>query len=70
MRRSGWDALFALRRRDGTALIFTTHHMEEAESYAGRVASTNRGRVVACGTPAELEQAVPGRRLGTMSLRH
>jgi ABC-2 type transport system ATP-binding protein len=59
-RRSVWEALFALRRRDGTTLLFTTHYMEEAESYADRVAIMNRGRVVACGTPAELERAVPG----------
>jgi len=59
-RRSVWEALFALRRRDGTTLLFTTHYMEEAESYADRVAIMNRGRVVACGTPAELVRAVPG----------
>src|SRR5262249_50859189 len=62
------DAIFAslraLRER-GHALVFTTHHLEEAERLCDRVAILDRGRLVAAGTLAELCRGpeVPGWRL-------
>ncbi len=38
----------------GTAVVLTTHELEEAERVADRVVIVNRGRVVAAGAPAEL----------------
>ncbi|MDQ3353807.1 MAG: ABC transporter ATP-binding protein [Actinomycetota bacterium] len=38
----------------GTAVVLTTHELEEAERLADRVVIVDRGRVVAAGTPAEL----------------
>jgi ABC-2 type transport system ATP-binding protein len=35
-------------------VLITTHSMEEAETICGRVAILDRGRVVACDTPARL----------------
>jgi ABC-2 type transport system ATP-binding protein len=59
------DAIFASLRalRDsGRALVFTTHHLDEAEQLCDRVAIMNRGRLVGAGTLAELcaGWAVPG----------
>jgi ABC-2 type transport system ATP-binding protein len=58
------DAIFAnLRalRDQGRGLVFTTHHLEEAEQLCDRVAILARGRLVALGPPAELCAAGPGR---------
>jgi len=59
-RRAVWEALSALRERDGTTLLVTTHYMEEAELYCDRIAIMNHGRLVALGTAAELKARVGG----------
>jgi ABC-2 type transport system ATP-binding protein len=51
------DAIFAnLRalRDQGRALVFTTHHLDEAEQLCDRVGIMDRGRLLAVGTLAEL----------------
>jgi len=40
--------------RDGAAVLYSTHYMEEAERLCARVVLLDAGRVVAAGTPAEL----------------
>jgi ABC-2 type transport system ATP-binding protein len=35
--------------------VLTTHRIEEAESLCRRIAVMDRGRIIACGTPAELK---------------
>ncbi|AEA25590.1 ABC transporter ATP-binding protein [Pseudonocardia benzenivorans] len=55
-RRLVWDLVEALRR-DGVAVLLTTHLMEEAEALADDVVIVDHGRVVAHGTPAELTAA-------------
>ncbi len=52
-RRVVWDLIQALRR-DGVAVLLTTHLMEEAEALADEVVIVDRGRVVAQGSPAAL----------------
>lgn len=52
-RRLVWELVGALRR-DGVAVLLTTHLMEEAEALADDVVIVDHGRVVAQGTPAEL----------------
>jgi ABC-2 type transport system ATP-binding protein len=64
------EAIFAslrtLRER-GTALVFTTHHLEEAELLCDRLGIMDQGRLVAQGTldellsPASLLSQAPGR---------
>lgn len=51
-----WDLLRALRS-DGVTVILTTHLMDEAQALADQVTIVDRGRVVAQGTPAELQAA-------------
>jgi ABC-2 type transport system ATP-binding protein len=52
-RRRVWDLLEALRDR-GRSVLLTTHHLEEAEELADRVAIMHSGRIVREGTPVEL----------------
>jgi ABC-2 type transport system ATP-binding protein len=50
------------RRRDaGTAILLTTHVVEEAAAVADRVVVLHRGRVVAADTPAGLTDRLPDR---------
>ena len=52
-RRLVWELVDALRR-DGVAVLLTTHLMEEAEALADDVVIVDHGRVVAQGSPAAL----------------
>jgi ABC-2 type transport system ATP-binding protein len=52
-RRLVWELITALRR-DGVAVLLTTHLMEEAEQLADQVVIIDRGRVVAAGSPTVL----------------
>ncbi len=54
-RRTVWERVEHLRADYGTALLLTTHLMEEADALCRRLAIMHRGRVVALGTPAELK---------------
>lgn len=47
-------------RDQGRAVLVTTHHVEEAEQVADRVAVLDGGRLVALDTPAALRSAVGG----------
>lgn len=38
----------------GTTIIYTSHHMEEAEHFCTRVSIIDRGRIITEGTPGEL----------------
>ncbi len=53
LRRHTWQILDNLRR-DGVAVLLTTHHMEEAAELADHVWLMDRGRVTIHGTVAEL----------------
>jgi ABC-2 type transport system ATP-binding protein len=47
----------------GTTILLTTQHLEEADELAGRIAVLDKGRIVADGTPAQLKRLVPGGRI-------
>ena len=51
-RRELWGVIRGLRGR--TAIILTTHYLEEAEALADRIGVMNAGRLRAVGTAAEL----------------
>lgn len=52
-RRATWELVGQVRDR-GATVVLVTHVMEEAEELCDRVAVVDRGRVVACDTPAAL----------------
>jgi ABC-2 type transport system ATP-binding protein len=54
-RRAIWSLVTDIRDR-GTTVFLTTHLMEEAEKLCDRVAIIEHGRIIECGTPAELVQ--------------
>jgi ABC-2 type transport system ATP-binding protein len=49
-----------VREREGRTVLLTTHYMAEAEEMCDRVAIIDRGRVLACDTPAALRRQVQG----------
>jgi ABC-2 type transport system ATP-binding protein len=59
-RRRFWATL-AARRDRGTAVLLTTHQIEEAAAVADRVVVLHEGTVIASGHPADLTAQLPDR---------
>jgi ABC-2 type transport system ATP-binding protein len=55
-RRALWDELRRFAEAGGSVLL-TTHHLEEAEALAGRVAVIDRGAIVATGSVGEIRRS-------------
>jgi ABC-2 type transport system ATP-binding protein len=54
------DAIAALRLREETTIVLTTHYLEEAQRLGDRVAIMHAGAIVALDTPASLLAGVGG----------
>ena len=54
-----WDLIRQLVR-DGTTLLLTTQHLDEADALSKEIAVIDDGRVIANGTPDELKDKVGG----------
>ena len=66
-----WDRVQALREQMGTAILLTTHYMEEAEQLCDRVALMHLGRIEVIGTVGELKEAEgPGATLEDVFRHH
>jgi len=61
-RRAVWEAVRAVAD-DGTAVLLTTHHLEEADSLSDRVVLLAAGRVLADGSPARIRERVGAQRV-------
>ncbi|MEU2618896.1 ABC transporter ATP-binding protein [Streptomyces sp. NPDC007157] len=59
-RRDTWELVRSLRDA-GTAVLLTTHYLEEAEDLADRLAILHEGRIAATGTPGEVTADRPAR---------
>jgi ABC-type multidrug transport system ATPase subunit len=57
-RRTVWSLIHDLVD-GGTAVVLTTHHLEEAEELADRIAVLRAGRIVLEGTPSEIADTQP-----------
>ncbi|MDG4863663.1 ABC transporter ATP-binding protein, partial [Streptomyces sp. T-3] len=57
-RRAVWAAVDRRRAERGTTVLLVTHNVIEAETVLDRVAVLERGRVIACDTPAGLKSEV------------
>ncbi len=58
-RHALWDVLRALHR-EGRTIVMTTHYMQEADALCDRIAIVDRGKLLACDTPAALTARAPG----------
>lgn len=58
-RRAFWESMRAYARR-GNTVLFSTHHLEEADAHADRIVVLDRGRVVADNTGEGLRRAAGG----------
>ena len=61
-RRAFWQVLRGLVAQ-GTAVVLTTHYLEEADALADRVALVQHGRLVALDTPLGIKSRVGGQSL-------
>lgn len=61
--REEWLADLARLRDDGHAVLFSTHHLDEADRGCDRIAVLDRGELVAVGPPAEVFGCRPGGRI-------
>jgi ABC-2 type transport system ATP-binding protein len=59
-RRAFWQSMHAETAR-GRTVLFATHYLDEADSYADRVVLMRHGRIVADGTAAQIKATVSGR---------
>ncbi|GIY50749.1 phospholipid-transporting ATPase ABCA1 [Caerostris extrusa] len=51
-RRKIWDLILSYKKR---TILFTTHHLDEADILSDRVAILHKGRMLCCGSPLELK---------------
>lgn len=61
-RRTFWQSMREFTD-EGRTVVFATHYLDEADSYADRIVMLSAGRVVADGTPTEVKAVVSGRRI-------
>ena len=61
-----WEILRDLRSQ-GRTVVMTTHYMEEADQLCDRVAIVDRGKLLACDTPAALRAQAPGETIVEMT---
>lgn len=54
-RRTVWEHVRALNQNLGSAIVMTTHYMDEADALCHRVAVIASGKLKAIGTPLELK---------------
>jgi ABC-2 type transport system ATP-binding protein len=57
-----WEFLRQLRQA-GTAVLITSHYLEEVDALADRLAIIDQGTVIAAGTPSQLKDRVGGDRI-------
>lgn len=59
-RRDFWSAMRSVAQ-SGKTVVFATHYLEEADSYADRIVLMARGRIIADGPSTEIKAKVGGR---------
>ncbi|MET9447040.1 ATP-binding cassette domain-containing protein [Streptomyces cinerochromogenes] len=59
-RTAMWEEIGRLAGEEGLTILLTTHHLEEADRLAERIAIVDRGRIVVEGTPDALKGELRG----------
>ena len=61
-RHSFWTSMREFTSQ-GRTVVFATHYLDEADTFADRIVIMGAGRVIADGTPSEIKSVVTGRTL-------
>jgi ABC-2 type transport system ATP-binding protein len=61
-RHSFWESMREFTGQ-GKTVVFATHYLDEADTFADRVVIMSAGRIIADGTPSEVKSVVSGRTL-------
>ena len=59
-RHSFWASMREFTDR-GKTVVFATHYLDEADTFADRIVIMSAGRIIADGTPSEVKSVVTGR---------
>jgi ABC-2 type transport system ATP-binding protein len=59
-RHSFWASMREFTDR-GKTVVFATHYLDEADTFADRIVIMSQGRIIADGTPSEVKSVVTGR---------
>ncbi len=59
-RKAVWERLRIFKKEYGVTIFFNTHYMDEADTYADKIAIINQGKIVTGGTSKELKQSLGG----------
>jgi ABC-2 type transport system ATP-binding protein len=59
-RHSFWESMREFTRA-GKTVVFATHYLDEADTFADRVVIMSAGQIIADGTPSEVKSIVTGR---------
>jgi ABC-2 type transport system ATP-binding protein len=59
-RHSFWSSMREFTDR-GKTVVFATHYLDEADTFADRIVIMSDGRIIADGTPSEVKSVVTGR---------
>jgi ABC-2 type transport system ATP-binding protein len=59
-RHSFWASMREFTDR-GKTVVFATHYLDEADTFADRIVILSQGRIIADGTPSEVKSVVTGR---------
>ncbi len=59
-RKAVWERICSLAKTNKTTVFFSTHYMDEANSYADRIGIISSGRIMRVGTPEELKHSIGG----------
>jgi ABC-2 type transport system ATP-binding protein len=55
-----WNYIKDLNQSEKVTIFFTTHHMEEVERYAEKIAIIDSGKIIAQGTASEIKEKAGG----------
>jgi ABC-2 type transport system ATP-binding protein len=58
-----WNYVRDLNTKEKVTVLFTTHHMEEVERYADRIAIIDHGKIIAQGTLQEIKELAKAQNL-------
>ncbi|MEM0174250.1 MAG: ATP-binding cassette domain-containing protein [Sulfolobaceae archaeon] len=59
-RKVVWQELKNYKEEHGITIFFTTHYMDEADTYSDRIALISKGKVIKVGTSEELKKDIGG----------